>query len=616
MLDSKILQSKPTDIALELIAQLQRDLKGQRDSSAADKILDDDFFFARDVLGNHPVFPQTLDSCKDWKTLFTSIYALGRKAKRIVICAPRNSYKTTILASKVVNLIVRDRNIRIAYFTNVFDNAVQFGAAVRRQLEANEILLDAFGKFKPEGSEDELNGKASETRKAWRQDYFFVSGRSTNAKEPTLTIAAIGKTKVGQHYDIIICDDCVDNDNTKTPDAVKDTITWFKLISSLCDKASHYGPGGCIADCGTRYTDGDLHGWLLGETDDEASPWRTYSSIVLRAIENPKWDPVNRRFVKPALNFPFVLTADLLAEERQNGPYVFNSQYQNDPISEDAQIFRLSWIVMVRDYDVPRDLRNYILADYAYEIEDANDRTAIWVVGLDWERKAYCLDLSVGRWTLNDRCLRTVSLARKYDVECIALEEITANEGVFAELKRLRNEYRLKFRIQPIAGRSEQSKFRRILGLQPRFEGGRIFFLERDPKDWMGIPPELMRIGPDGEVTGDAVYELTRFPKARHDDIPDALSDIDKMDPERKVYLFTGASARNHDRLAYKAAPSYSDAPGPRLASGRILYQEASPHDPRQTTENFWSKHADALRQNTGAGQTLWPPRLPPTTGR
>jgi phage terminase large subunit-like protein len=548
----------------KLFSGLADKLTTSRDLDMADRGTTDFLFFAREIMGNQVVFPPSLDKevAGDWAKLFHFVFGLGAEGTNRfrMVNSPRNSYKTTLLVARCAYLIAHDRNIRICYTTNTRDNAIQFSESLQNALTHNQKLIEAYGSFAPSKEVEDT---------AWRQDFFTVTGRTTNVREPTFTASSVGRTKVGMHYDVLVYDDCVDGENSGTGDALMKLRKWFILSNSLVDQNSKYGPGGCIYVNGTRYADGDLYGWLLGEVDADESPAHLYDTLVLRAMENPQcWDPILRKFINPKLNFPSVLTEEKLAVQRSQGPYHFFTQYQNECVSPDDAHFIPEWFTVVKPYDIPtpEELRCYIFTDFAFGLDDSNDRTAIWAVGLDWERKAYCLDFDVGRWPLNERCKRVITLAERYDAQKIAVEQVSSNEGIRAELERLRNMRRLRLKIEEIGGRSMESKMLRIVSMQPRFEQRRIFFVERDNNDTIGIKPKFIHLNRQGLPEGEIVQEFCRFPRATHDDIPDALSDIDKRD-YNGTYLFTGASARALNRTR-----------GPTVMNGTVLYKMGDPY--------------------------------------
>lgn len=578
-------------MAREFLETVSTGLMPIADNELYNRMRDEPFWFAREVLGNHVVWPENLDG--DWGRLYRFIWGMGSEWQYGQLNSPRNTYKTTIVCAKCTHLIVMDRNIRILYITNNQRNARRVSGAIRRTLESNEIILKACGPFEPTGK---IKGEAA----TWTEDMFFVSGRTTDAREPTFTVSTAGTAMAGGHFDIIIVDDGVDEANSKTRDSLQVTIDWYRLLPKLQEPTSKYMHG-TICNQGTIYDDGDLHMWLRGEIPDVESPWDDYEHLVLTAMENPEcWDAKLRKFIDPVLNFPYTLTESKLTQEYKNGSSDFYKQYQNMCVDAANQIFRKGQFKIIHSYDVPSVLSKYIFTDYAMGTDGKNDRTAIWVVGLDWQRNAYCLDFVVGRWGLAERIERTVLFAQKYDAIKIAVEQMMSNEGVLDRLATEIDRRRLRVTIEPIGGRSTESKHARIAGLQPRFErqrheDGCIFFVTRDQTDTTGIPREFLTWDKNGVATGEIVHEFVRFPKAVHDDIPDALSDMDKRDKKAHAYLFPGPSQYTaYDPVqATQQRMAYSN--NPTIQNGRVVGMPQT-QQPQQEDMDTYTWAARRLR--------------------
>jgi len=586
-------ETAPSDLALQFLQSIDTGLAPETDNETFLRIRDDPFWFSREALGNHVVWPEDLEG--DWGKLYNFIWGMGTDWQYGQLNSPRNSYKTTIICAKCTHLIVLDRNIRILYITNNRRNAKRVSGVVRRYLEANEIILEACPPFVPTGK---VKGEAT----TWTEDQFFVAGRTTEAKEATFTISTSGTAMAGGHFDIVIVDDGVDEENSKTRDSLQGTIDWYRLLPKLQEPKSKYGPGGVVFNCGTIYDDGDLHMWLRGMIPDSESPWDDYTHLILKAMENPEcWDAKLRKFVDPILNFPHTLNERKLTQEYKNGSSDFYKQYQNECRDAANQIFRKEQFKIIQSYDVPSVLTKYVLTDYAMGTDNKNDRTAIWVVGLDWKRNAYCLDFVVGRWGLDERIKRTVLFAQKYDAAAISVEQMMANEGVLDGLAKEVDRRRLRVRIVPIGGRSTESKHSRICALQPRLErqtheDGCIFFVTRDQTDTTGIPKAFLNWDRDGVATGEIVHEFVRFPKAVHDDIPDALSDIDKRDTKAQAYLFPEPSRYlQYDPIA-STQQRMSWSNNPTIQNGRIIGSPQA-QQPVQDSEDTYTWAAKQLRR-------------------
>jgi phage terminase large subunit-like protein len=187
------------------------------------------------------------------------------------------------------------------------------------------------------------------------------------------------------------------------------------------------------------------------------------------------------------------------------------------------------------------------------------------------------MELMVGRWTMQERIQRTLDLATKYHAEAISLEAQTTNEGMRNGLQEEISKRRMRVRLVPITGRSMETKELRIEGLQPRFESRRIFFVQRDQRTGMGIPEALMHVNRNGKVVGDCMGEFLRFPKAAHDDVPDALSDVDKRDKRTEAYLFPGPAQRQW-------------TPQESLRPGVLNNRYAGTPEARKDANDFWTR--------------------------
>lgn len=579
-----VLPGTPSDAARQLAERhlaVLADMAEAREAqnALAKELKDKPYFFAREVLGNEYVFPEKPEG--SFKELFDQIYAFADSKRYVLINSPRNSYKTTLVATRLIYLICFDRSIRILYLTNVHGNAVKVCQAIRRQLAENEVLIRTFGEFQPAP-------KPGAVHAAWTDDKFFVTGRSRKVNEPTFTIGSLGTTKVGNHYDVIVIDDAADRENSQTADGCRGQVDWYQATEALADPRSLYGPGTCIMDQGTRYADADLHGWLLGQTDDPEAPTGLYDSLILQAMDNPEsWDPVQKRFIDPILNFPFVLTADYLAAKRQvMGEWWFYTQYQNECLPPSRATFKKSQFKLIPWSAAPpmHELLCYVLTDYGEELREENDKTALWVIGLDWRRFAWALDLMWGHFDPHERVLRTVALVEKYNAIAVAMEKVTGSSAIIGAVQDRMRQRRLRARIEIVPrNRAGPNKLNHIRSLQPRFEAGEIAFVLRDGDDMHGIQDRFMGVDNRGRIHGPAIDEMVRFPRAPHDDLADALAYIDKRDPTMMSYCFSGASP-------HTALPQVRQSP---IESGRLLNVSTRPTN----RDSYWGTLA---RRMTG----------------
>jgi len=177
------------------------------------------------------------------------------------------------------------------------------------------------------------------------------------------------------------------------------------------------GPNVPIIFIGQRLHEEDLAGYLLSGAD--GNKWR---QIVLKALDDAG-NPL----------YPEVHDLEFLKKEAKYNPYVFASQYQQNPQPAGGGIFKPDWFY-VHDFE-PEIVRTFITIDTAetdktyndasvfsfwglYKIKMGMQETGVW--GLHWidclEIRVEPKDLDGQFWAFYMRCMRHKI---KPDVVCI-----------------------------------------------------------------------------------------------------------------------------------------------------------------------------------------------------
>ncbi len=228
--------------------------------------------------------------------------------------APRGYGKSTILTiARAVYEILRNPNVRILIAANTQLQAEVFLREIKAHFERNEKLREYFGNFV---SEDK-----------WDTREIVVAPRTSTAKESTVTCVGVGGPVASRHYDLIIADDLVDEENARTETQRERVKTWwYQTLLPCCE------PDGRIFVIGTRYHHLDLYGHLIRNEYAEKHQ-------IVPAIAADGTTPWPEKF-----------SLEWLEErKRQAGSIIFNAQYQNDTSLMKGHIFRDEWF---RFYDV------------------------------------------------------------------------------------------------------------------------------------------------------------------------------------------------------------------------------------------------------------------------
>lgn len=172
------------------------------------------------------------------------INALQSDDLRKLIVMPRGTFKSSIgVVSYPIWLLNRNPDLRILIDSEVFSNSKNFLAEIKGHL-VNRRLTSIYGEYRTGDS-------------TWRQDAITIAQRRRNLKEPSIQCSGIGAVKVGQHYDVIICDDMNSDKNSATEDGRKKVIQHYRMNLSILE------PNGIYVVIGTRYAADDLIGHIM-----------------------------------------------------------------------------------------------------------------------------------------------------------------------------------------------------------------------------------------------------------------------------------------------------------------------------------------------------------------
>ncbi|MFH1421744.1 MAG: terminase family protein [Planctomycetota bacterium] len=167
--------------------------------------------------------------------------------KESLILAPRGHGKSTVCTvCYSIWSILQLPDIRILIVSNTAAQAESFLREIRTQLTQNDKLIAFFGSY--------LGPR-------WTQEEIIVSKRRKIAKEATITAMGVGGPIISKHYDMIILDDIVDEDNARTEEQRNKIKVWYYKSLLPCLE-----PDGEIHVLGTRYHPYDLYNTLMGNT--------------------------------------------------------------------------------------------------------------------------------------------------------------------------------------------------------------------------------------------------------------------------------------------------------------------------------------------------------------
>lgn len=391
--------------------------------------------------------------------------------RNCVILEPRGSAKTTWANTIFIShLVSRHPNLRVGLISNTAKQANAFSRAIRFTLEANEYQHEIFGN---------LAGRHKWNDVEWIQKDSALIG----TKDVSMYSTGAGGAIISKRFDVILCDDILDNENTTNPEQREKLETWFWKTLKPC-----LTPGGVIIVIGTRWAEGDLYQQLIEE--------KKWPSLVRGAIY---YEPGDTDQKKPLALWPELWPISKLEQERKDmGSAMFACSYLNDISGLMAgNIFRRDWF---RYFDANAVADKHLVwkmgVDLASSEKQLADYTARVVIGEDTERNIYI-------WSVVRDKIETGHkgfIGSGYDAfPLISKIVVESNQFQGAFVKDL-----LITTPWPIVGRkAEVDKVTRARSVAARYESGKIYH-------------HRSLQGSDFEV------ELLQFPKG-HDDMIDAL---------------------------------------------------------------------------------------------
>lgn len=296
--------------------------------------------FVQEVLGFDNA-PHQVEWCR---TLGNEMY------RKLVVAAPRGHSKTTTFS---VNYplweIARNPNIRILLVSNADTQSQSFLREIKGRIERDQEFVDFAGQLKPDRPEK------------WTDKEIILKRTRTDIKDATISTVSVEGTILAKRADLIICDDLLNFENTRTPEQRQKIHDWLALVLLPVLEPKT----GRLVVAGTVWQVGDLMEELLVDPTFDYS--KKYQAIVSEPVHKELWEQWCNLFTEDredrkaraaefyALHkeemdegvrvlWPERIGYEELYMLRYNDPYAFARAYQNDPASRPSQKIKREWI--------------------------------------------------------------------------------------------------------------------------------------------------------------------------------------------------------------------------------------------------------------------------------
>jgi hypothetical protein len=427
---------------------------------------------------------------------------IGKINKRIALEAPREHSKTTVFS---VNYplwrIVRNPNIRIILVSNTMTQAEAYLREIKGHIERDPVFNGMFGSLMPNASEK------------WTASEIIVNRDALNLKDPTVSATGMGGVVLSRRAELIIVDDILNPQNTRTEEQRKQVKDWFNnvLLPVLT-------PDGEVVVVGTAWHKGDILESLIEKSTFD---------IRVRYKAIPNEGDINPVTGKPKLLWEGLFTYDQYMQKKQDDPVSFYRQYQNDVRQASDAPIKQEYIHYVNEKELPKMARIVIGVDPAVSERDTNEtaESAVVATGIGIDKKFYVLEISSGKWSfdvlLSEATRVFWSVKDKYGLrpEAVVVEDVNAQKWAIQQMRSRK--------LLPAMGvRPNADKTSRLKTLVPFFTNSEIFFVvgcEKLVTELVGWGVERLKDLVDAFVY--SIWFLTeRIPVTSGNDRPDRLS--------------------------------------------------------------------------------------------
>lgn len=427
--------------------------------------------------------------------------------KRIMRLKPRGTYKSTIYTvSYIIERLIEDWienkgtfNIRILLVSSTNELAYQFLGEVKEHLKNNERVREIFGK-------NVINPKKPDNQ----QEVWLMP--KTVKKEPTIKAKGALSAMVSEHYDLIIVDDLVNNDDRESATTREKKWRWYQDLISILD------PQGEVVLTGTRWHEDDVYARVIKMNDDLSAD--TKYDIEVEAIVDENGTP---RF--PSIYPNKEKIADLKVEK---GLVEFYAQYMNNPLPSETQLFSLERMHFYNENLMGRRLDNCKNVQYVDPSLGKEGDYIVVLVGAVHESKLYVRNAFISNTTTPDNAIKEIiSFHLCYGTSRCGIES-NGFQSLFSSAVKKKN-------VPVVEVVNKKNKNVRIEGLEPYVTSGQILF--RD--DYLKVYPML-------------IEQLIRYPVHKHDDAPDGLEGLMRMGLKKGILTSDLSKLKNLVKGAFR----------------------------------------------------------------
>jgi hypothetical protein len=333
--------------------------------------------------------------------------------KRLVLWAAIEHGKTSQLSiARVLWEIGNDPSLRVLILSNTHAQAVKISRTIASYIEESEALHEVFPNLR-------RTERASEP---WQP----LSGqitvrRPTIAKDPTISIAGVHGNFLGARFDLVVVDDVLDFENTRTEAQRKQLIDWLQATVH-----GRITARGRMWVAGTAFQPSDALHWYAQQFSSDGVQ-RAFRYPVINDDGSPRW--------------PAAWPLERIEERRKElSPAEFARQMLCQARDDKEARFKTEWVEVAKQRgngrelarglaDLPKGCRTYTGVDLAVQQHAAADLTVFFTIIVHPNGDREVLEVNAGRWAGPEIVEKIVDVSYRFK-SIIVLENVASQEYI------------------------------------------------------------------------------------------------------------------------------------------------------------------------------------------
>ncbi len=384
------------------------------------------------------------------------LYALDKKTKKRMVLWSRGTFKTSAIVVDIVQLILNFPDIRILILSG------SKTLSKRQLLRVKKVFEQPSERFR-QLYPDFCAGPGKKLPDSSAEEFTVPCRRLTQLAEPTVCISSAKSVKAGSHFDVIFCDDLVNEQNYKSASMLDSVWDDYCAIGPLLE------PAGFLFVTGTRYAFGDTYERIIEAAQQETketgdSVWKiSVKSCWIRFCKTCRHPDIRHdldlNFTQPPCTmpgceckcfvdsgekqvlFPVAITRDgrqvghtvefLESERREKGAEYFANQYENSPISKEQQRYTPELLARQTFFHlnaIPADAGTFMVGDLSYIGDDKRDLSVLYLVKI-WAGVLWVYECLAGNWDSDQACRAILGALLQHRPQAVWIERFLGWEA-------------------------------------------------------------------------------------------------------------------------------------------------------------------------------------------